>query len=388
VLAALRERTWSASSLELWLACPARWLIERMLRPASPEPDPEPLARGGLAHAALADTLSGLRERVGSARVTPARLEMALELLAQALARHEPRFELSARAERRPGARRRLEADLERYLRHLARGTPVGGTPGGSAERELHTSIERGSRELAERGLHASSAHEPGMSAPHERSMSAAREPGMSAAREPGMSAAREPGMSSAHEPGTFAREEEAVTGDACQLEPRWFELGFGFGEEEEGGLPALDLGEGVMLRGRIDRIDVTPGGKAVVYDYKGARVTPGAKWIEEGKIQLALYMRAARQLLGLHVVGGLYQPLGGADLRARGALDGGAGLDVECVRTDLMSADELEELVQDAVKLAREAAAQARAGALQARPRTCAFTQRCAHPAICRSGR
>lgn len=176
--------------------------------------------------------------------------------------------------------------------------------------------------------------------------------------------------------------------GDASQLEPLWFELGFGFGEEEEGGLPALDLGEGVMLRGRIDRIDVTPSGAAVVYDYKGARVTPGAKWIDEGKIQLALYMRAAQQLLGLRVVGGLYQPLGGADLRARGALDAGAGLDVECVRTDLMSANELEELVEDAVRLAREAAAQARAGALRARPRTCAFAERCSYPSICRSGR
>ncbi len=82
-------------------------------------------------------------------------------------------------------------------------------------------------------------------------------------------------------------------------LEPSWLEVGFGF-EDEEDGLPALDLGGGVMLRGRIDRIDVLPGGDAaIVYDYKGARVTPGARWIEDGKIQLALYMRAAERLLG-----------------------------------------------------------------------------------------
>ena len=159
-----------------------------------------------------ADTLEGLRERTGSARVTRARLGLARELLGEALARHAHEFPLSARAERLPSARRRLEADLERYLAHAA------------------------SRE--------------------------------------------------------------------SPLEPRWLEVGFGF--DEEGGLPALDLGEGVMLRGRIDRIDVLPGGEAaVVYDYKGARVTPGARWIEDGKIQLALYMRAAERLLGLRVVGG-----------------------------------------------------------------------------------
>jgi ATP-dependent helicase/DNAse subunit B len=297
VLEELRARPWSASSLELWIACPARWFVERLLRPDSPEPDPEPLTRGGLAHAALRDTLEGLRERTGSARVTPARLGLARELLGEALGRHEHEFPLSVRAERVPSARRRLEADLERYLTHAA------------------------------------------------------------------------------------------GTATDSPLEPRWLELGFGF-DEEEGGLPALDLGGGVMLRGRIDRIDVTPGGEAVVYDYKGARVTPGARWIEDGKIQLALYMRAAERLLGVKVVGGLYQPLGGVDLRARGVLDATASVGVECVRTDLMDTSEIDALVRDAVGLARAAAAQATAGEIEARPLTCAFTGGCTHPAICRAGR
>jgi len=302
VLEELRARPWSASSLELWMACPARWFVERMLRPESPEPDPEPLTRGGLAHAALRDTLEGLGERTGSARVTPARLGLARELLGEALARHEHEFPLSVRSERVPSARRRLEADLERYLAHAA-----------------------------------------GAATPDDAQVAA--------------------------------------------LEPRWLELGFGF-DDEEGGLPALDLGGGVMLRGRIDRIDVTPGGEAVVYDYKGARVTPGARWIEDGKIQLALYMRAAERLLGVRVVGGLYQPLGGVDLRARGVLDAAAGVAVECVRTDLFDTNELDTLLEDAVGLAREAAAQAVAGAIEARPLTCAYTGGCSHPAICRAGR
>jgi RecB family exonuclease len=296
VLEELRARPWSASSLELWIACPARWFVERMLRPDSPEPDPEPLTRGGLAHAALRDTLQELRERTGSARVSAARLGLARELLGQALERHQHEFPLSVRAERVPSARRRLQADLERYLTHAA--------------------------------------------------------------------------------------------AQDSPLEPKWLELGFGF-DDEEGGLPALDLGGGVMLRGRIDRIDVLPEGEAaVVYDYKGARVTPGARWIEDGKIQLALYMRAAERLLGVRVIGGMYQPLGGVDLRARGVLDGGAGVGVECVRTDLFDTGELGALIEDAIELAREAAAQAMAGAIEARPLTCAFTGGCTHPAICRSGR
>ena len=124
------------------------------------------------------------------------------------------------------------------------------------------------------------------------------------------------------------------------------------------------------------------------MYDYKGARVTPGARWIADGKVQLALYMRAAERLLGLRVVGGMYQPLGGADLRARGALDGGAGVGLECVRTDVLDAGELDALVEDSIELARVAAAQAVAGAIQARPLTCAYTGGCSHPAICRCGR
>jgi hypothetical protein len=98
--------------------------------------------------------------------------------------------------------------------------------------------------------------------------------------------------------------------------------------------------------------------------------------------------MRAAERLLGVRVVGGLYQPLGGVDLRARGVLDAAAGVAVECVRTDLFDTNELDTLLEDAVGLAREAAAQAVAGAIEARPLTCAYTGGCSHPAICRAGR
>jgi ATP-dependent helicase/DNAse subunit B len=305
----LREHVWSASSLEVWAGCPVKWFVERMLRADDLEPEPEPLARGGLAHAALKDTFERLREQTGSARVTAARLRLAKELLREALVKCEAEFPLSAALERRPGLRRRLQADLERYLEHAA---------------------EQGS-----------------------------------------------------------------------PLEPTYLELGFGFGEDAPyadpdlsdqpavatpAGLPALDLGDGLKLRGRIDRVDVGVGGReAVVYDYKGRNVPPAAKWTEQGNVQVALYMRAVEELIGLEAAGGFYQPLSGSDLRARGVLDGESGVEIECVRGEVREHAEVRELLAQALATARAAAAQAGRGELEPRPRTCAYRGGCMYPTICR---
>ncbi len=301
LLAELAERPWSASSMERWIGCPVAWFVERLLRPDALEPEPEPLARGALAHAALKDALEALRAETGSARLTRGNLAQARELLAAALAANEPAHPLSVAPERVASVRRRLQADLDRYL--------------------------------------------------------------------------------------TFAAESESP------LTPRELELGFGF---EEGGdergeaseLPAFDLGGGVKLRGRIDRIDVGDDGDAVVYDYKGKSVSGASKWIEDGKLQVALYMRAAEQLLGVRAVGGFYQPLGSSDLRARGVLDGDSGLELDCVSTDVREHAELRELLDEAVAAAREVAEQAAGGRLRARPDTCAFKGGCQYPTICRCER
>ncbi len=300
LLGALREHVWSASSLEKWIGCPVGWFVERMLRPGAFEPQPEPLARGGLAHAALKDTLEGLRRETGSARVTGGVLGRARELLAVALAENEAEHPLSVAPERRTAVRRRLHADLDRYLRHAA--------------------------------------------------------------------------------------------DSESQLEPRELELGFGFAEGDERGeateLPVLDLGGGVRLRGRIDRIDVGAGGEAVVYDYKSSKAPPAARWIKDGNLQVALYMRAAERLLGVQVVGGLYQPLSGEDLRARGVLDGDSGVEIECVRPDVRDHADVQELLAEALAAAQQVAAQAGRGELEARPQTCAFRGGCMYPTICRCER
>jgi ATP-dependent helicase/DNAse subunit B len=267
-----------------------------MLHPGAFEPDPEPLARGGLAHAALKDTLEGLRRETGSARLTLDRLALARELLAAALAENEPQHPLSVAPERRTAVRRRLQADLERYLQHAAE--------------------------------------------------------------------------------------------TASRLEPSELELGFGIAEGDERGepssLPAFDLGGGLRMRGRIDRVDVGEGGEAVVYDYKGGHAPAAARWIRDGSLQVALYMRAVEQLLGLRAAGGFYQPLSGESLRARGVLDGDAGIEIECVGTDVRDHAEVRELLEEALAAARQVADEAGRGALEPRPATCGFRGGCMYPTIC----
>lgn len=291
VLGELGERAlWSASSLESWRACPVKWFVERLLRPPDIDPDPEPIARGALAHAALKQTLEGLRTRTGSARLTPASVGTAKRLLREALVELEPQHPLTRAPERLAGARRRLGVDLERYLHHAAE--------------------------------------------------------------------------------------------QSSPLEPTHLELGFGF---EDGDLPPLDLGEGVMLRGRIDRVDTGRGGEAVVYDYKGRAAPPGAKWASDGAFQVALYMRAVEQLLGARAVGGFYQPLAGREPRARGVLDADSEVELEAVRTDKLPREQVRELLEACVAAALTAAAEAKAGGLQPRPDSCAYNGGCSYPTICR---
>ncbi|HEX3910696.1 MAG TPA: PD-(D/E)XK nuclease family protein [Solirubrobacteraceae bacterium] len=300
LLAELAARPWSASSLERRIACPVAWFVERVLRPDEFEPEPEPLARGALAHAALKDTLEELRRQTGSARLTPTTLARARELLDRALVANEAAHPLSVSPERRLAVRRRLQVDLQRYL-------------------------------------------------------------------------------------------EQAAASDS-PLEPTELELGFGFDGQDDRGeataLPAFELGGGFRLRGRIDRIDVAPGGEAVVYDYKGKDAPAAARWIKEGKLQVALYMRAAEELLGLEVVGGLYQPLAGSDLRPRGVLDGDSGLELDCASTDVRERAEVRELLAEALAAARAAAEQTARGELQPLPQTCAWRGGCRYPTICRCER
>jgi len=76
----------SPAALERYGRCPVGWFVDRVLRPASIDPDGEALRRGALMHEVLAQVLRTLRARTGSARVTPATLEQAEALVDEALA--------------------------------------------------------------------------------------------------------------------------------------------------------------------------------------------------------------------------------------------------------------------------------------------------------------
>ncbi|HTX31983.1 MAG TPA: PD-(D/E)XK nuclease family protein [Solirubrobacteraceae bacterium] len=175
-----------------------------------------------------------------------------------------------------------------------------------------------------------------------------------------------------------------------CGWEPRWLELRFGF-EGEEGSLPAFELGEGadrVSFRGAIDRVDVAADGRqAMVRDYKSGSARPehqAGRWRTDNTLQVALYMLAVRDLLELEPVAGLYQPLGGGDLRARGVFLEGAPLGAGCVANDARDPEALTEELEAAAARAVELAARLRGGEITPCPETCS-RQGCRYPGICR---
>jgi RecB family exonuclease len=106
---------------------------------------------------------------------------------------------------------------------------------------------------------------------------------------------------------------DEAAT--ATAFRPAHTEAAFGFDDSEKG--PLQLSGGGV--HGQIDRIDLGPAGDALVQDYKsGAKVDGGAGMLDRGKLQLQLYMLAARELWELELAGGVYRALGGRGEDAR----------------------------------------------------------------------
>ncbi len=173
----------------------------------------------------------------------------------------------------------------------------------------------------------------------------------------------------------------EHAAADGSALAPARLEVTFGLGD---GGLPPLDLGDGVRIGGRIDRVD-EGGGEAVVYDYKGRNVVESANWRDKRKFQIALYVLAARDVLGLEAIGGLYQPLGGRDQRARGLVLAGADPGLDTVKTDRHERAAFDAIIDGVLEDVRRTVAELRTGALEPRPQSCAWTGGCAYPTICR---
>jgi ATP-dependent helicase/DNAse subunit B len=179
---------------------------------------------------------------------------------------------------------------------------------------------------------------------------------------------------------------------------PEALELRFGMGEGEDA-LPALELscpraqdtpGEvaPLRLRGVIDRVDLDAAGRALVRDYKSGRRSPSwpvARWRADDQLQVALYLLAARELLGREPAGGVYQPLRGEDLRARGLVREDVDAGALVLDTDRRSSDQLAEELDAAAARACELAARLRGGELKPTPETCS-PGGCAYPGVCRA--
>ncbi|HEX2702257.1 MAG TPA: PD-(D/E)XK nuclease family protein, partial [Solirubrobacteraceae bacterium] len=108
----------SAGALEMYAACPVKWLVERELQPERFEPEPEPMARGSFIHEALERVL----RRLGGP-VTPESLSRANAIL-DAVVAEMPATGSDRGVQIAPGrpaalraaALRAIEADLRRYL--------------------------------------------------------------------------------------------------------------------------------------------------------------------------------------------------------------------------------------------------------------------------------
>ncbi len=127
----------------------------------------------------------------------------------------------------------------------------------------------------------------------------------------------------------TLWRDLEAVVHEECASElplvPRRFEVAFGSERAPQELQRGLDLGDGLTLSGKIDRIDVDPfGARGIVQDYKSGKHAHSAREIEsELRLQIPLYMLVLRDLVGLEPLGGVYRPLAG-ERKARGLLRAG----------------------------------------------------------------
>jgi len=108
-----------------------------------------------------------------------------------------------------------------------------------------------------------------------------------------------------------FLRDE---AGSGMTLVPRKLEVSFGSERSAPELQRGLDLGDGLRVSGKIDRIDQDPfGARGIVQDYKSGRTAHSAADIDrELRLQIPLYMLVLRDLVGIEPLGGVYRALSG----------------------------------------------------------------------------
>jgi len=174
----------------------------------------------------------------------------------------------------------------------------------------------------------------------------------------------------------TLWRDLEAVVREeaesALALVPRRFELLFGSERAAPEHQRGLDLGDGMTLSGKIDRIDVDPfGARGIVQDYKSGKHAHSAREIEsELRLQIPLYMLVLRDLVGLEPLGGVYRPLAG-ERKARGLLRASEGETLPgYVKSDYLDEEAFWSAVDGARETAERLARRIRAGDVEHDPK------------------
>ena len=151
---------------------------------------------------------------------------------------------------------------------------------------------------------------------------------------------------------------------------------------------PSYDLGDGVAVRGKIDRVDVDPlSARGIVVDYKSGRAPSARQIHDEARVQVPLYMLVVRDQLGLEPVGGLYVPVGGGR-RPRGIVLADDDPVPGYARDDYLDAERFADEIELARSTAVELAVRIREGDVQHDPRGGECPSWCDLWRICRKER
>ncbi len=111
----------------------------------------------------------------------------------------------------------------------------------------------------------------------------------------------------------------------------------------------SFELGPGVVVSGKIDRVDGAPmGAQGIVIDYKSGAASSAAEIRDRDLLQLPLYMLVLRRQLGLEPLGGIYVPVGGGR-RPRGMLRAGPDAVPGFSTRDYLEPDVFDEAVEAA---------------------------------------
>src|SRR5262249_9598111 len=159
-----------------------------------------------------------------------------------------------------------------------------------------------------------------------------------------------------------FVREEAH---SALTLTPRKFEVRFGTDRSAPELQRGLEIDDGIFVSGTIDRIDVDPhSARGIVQDYKSGKGSFSATQIlDEGRLQVPLYLLVLRDLVGIEPLGGVYRALSGSR-GARGMLRADARDDLPGFKArDYLDDDAFAAQLEAAVERARTAARRIRAG-------------------------